>query len=816
MKKNIQENNPKFVLQNCLFSIKADVKDIFNTFGKYRVNILILFFFLLAVSSSFSQWKRVTNIPPPYDDNYYLEVFFLPANPQYGWICGYNGRVIRTTDGGQTWAGVTIPMGNSPGQLESVTFANESIGYVSGEGRIFKTTDGGASFREVTDYRRVQYLWGNFFITPLIGLVIGGGCDDYQNFFRTSDGGNTWELFRSNLPNSGLTDVVMLEAEGLGYATSSGRIWRTLDGGRTWQPFAVSGGDDWQEDLWIKGNSFLVPYSVGCTGGSGNEGGMRMSTNKGRSWKEFVTHQPMFGSFLYDELRGWAVGWDRNVWYTSDGGDHWTLKNCGIEPGHSLDDIWFVNDTLGWLVGDGVYISHKYEPIFAEIEALGDTVLCEGDSVILTPKQTYINYYWSTGERTKTITVRAPGTYFLSVSNSMCDSALSQSITVKFMPKPELRIDVPKTSICEGDSITLTAEPYHPAYFWSTGDTAKSIVVKTQGNYQVSITDTNGCRNSASVFITVVPNPKPVITIQGSHKFCFGDTITLETDRNYSKYYWYETSKNQIIDSSSWQLIVTNSGTYTVLVENGAGCKGFAKEVEIVVIVDSNRLKILDISGTPSRLEFDSVHILEINCKKFRLTNVGPTDLIITDMYIYKNIPFSIPQTQFPFTILPGTFVEVEVCYAPSILGEQTDTIFISDQCSPQIIPLHGIGTPNIYNGSTKCSTDITMITTELTNYLLDISVPRPNPASSVVTVPFTVIFKGEGQSEAKLICSIYDALGNKILYNENNFNLSNRQKGSFIKDAFTFDTRDIQQGLYWLTVGDGVYFKSFPVAIIK
>ncbi|MFA6571947.1 MAG: YCF48-related protein [Bacteroidota bacterium] len=349
---------------------------------------IFFFFFLLSSINLFSQWERVTNIPVPYNTNYYLEVFFLPDDPQYGWICGYNGIVIRTTDGGETWQGTKFSTSNGLGQLESISFLNKLIGYVSGEGKIFKSTDGGATFQDITDRRQVFYLWGNYFITPDIGVVVGGGCDSVQSFFRTTDGGISWSLTRTSIPNTGLTDVILFAPEGLGYATSSGKIWRTLDGGISWSPYAVSGAEDWQEDLCVKNKSFLVPFSEGCTGGNSDKGGMRMSTDDGVSWKEFKTSQPMFGTFLHDELRGWAVGWEMNVWYTRDGGNNWVLKNDGIPTGISLDDICFVNDTIGWLVGDGVY---KTTLSALGISAVSDTKTGNIFSIYPNPVSDFLN-----------------------------------------------------------------------------------------------------------------------------------------------------------------------------------------------------------------------------------------------------------------------------------------------------------------------------------------------------------------------------------------------------------------------------------------
>ena len=66
---------------------------------KYKFIIYIIIIFIISGFECYSQWKQVTSIPSPYDANYYLEVTFLTSDPNYGWCCGFNGMVIRTTDG---------------------------------------------------------------------------------------------------------------------------------------------------------------------------------------------------------------------------------------------------------------------------------------------------------------------------------------------------------------------------------------------------------------------------------------------------------------------------------------------------------------------------------------------------------------------------------------------------------------------------------------------------------------------------------------------------------------------------------------------
>ncbi len=297
-------------------------------------------------------WEDVP-LPGQFAQGYYLDVFFLPSNPQYGWACGYNGYVVRTTDGGRTWQGSIVPYnGRMGGHLESVHFVDALNGYTSGPAGVFRSTDGGVTWADVTPPFPSEGPWGCYFLSATAGIVLGGGCGGPQNFFRTTNGGQSWTLFQSNQPSSGLTDAILF-ADGTGYAVSSGLIWQTTDSGASWSVLASSGPAYWNEELTVRGSSFLIPWAGSNCSGQGAGGGGRFTTDGGQSWRSYSTGVPMFGAYLHDGQRGWICGFARQVWYTSDAGQNWQYRGCGTRG--DLDDIWMIDDTTGFVVGQGIY-----------------------------------------------------------------------------------------------------------------------------------------------------------------------------------------------------------------------------------------------------------------------------------------------------------------------------------------------------------------------------------------------------------------------------------------------------------------------------
>lgn len=398
-----------------------------------KINLLFVLFILVipAAIAIAQRWEKVTNIPSPYSTNYWLDVYFHPSNTNYGWVCGFNGRVAFTTDGGNSWRGSTVA---GAYHLESIHFPTLTTGYTSGVDGIFKSTDGGQTWVDVTPTGTADTttFWGCYFLNENYGMVVGDGCGGrQQHFWLTTDGGNTWSVFLGSENNSGMTDV-LLYPNGIGYATSSGRLWITSDSGRTWNVFSNSGPNLWQEEITNYGSSFLVPYAgTTCTGG-GNDGGMRFTTDNGATWSSFRTGVPMFGAFLIDARKGWACGYSTEVHYTSNAGSTWIKRNCGIKSGN-LDDLWFISENNGWVVGEGIYkLSNPVGLLNKSILNFGDA--CIGKSKFDTLWFFNVNFNDATISlsltgNTQEFSVVSPG------SSAFVQSCDSVRIIIAFKPK---------------------------------------------------------------------------------------------------------------------------------------------------------------------------------------------------------------------------------------------------------------------------------------------------------------------------------------------------------------------------------------------
>ena len=164
----------------------------------------------------------------------------------------------------------------------------------------------------------------------------------------------------------------------------------------------------------------------------------------------------------------------------------------------------------------------------------------------------------STGDTGSSINVSVAGSYSVFATDANgCTSLVSNSFAVQQFASPTVTITTaPGTTICTGDTATLTAEanggaePY--TYLWSNSDTTQEISVAptTTTTYTVTVTDDNGCTGTASQEITPSTNATAIASINNDAAMSFNGTdqyieatspiVTGNNSRSFSL--WYKTS----------------------------------------------------------------------------------------------------------------------------------------------------------------------------------------------------------------------------------------------------------------------------------
>lgn len=254
----------------------------------------------------------------------------------------------------------------------------------------------------------------------------------------------------------------------------------------------------------------------------------------------------------------YVYNWVPNTFLTSN-----TDSITTAFPPTTTDYVLEVTDASGCVARDTVTVTVNPGP---NVNIGPDLTVCPGTPVFFNAGPGYSAYFWNTGSFNQTITVNQPGTY-IAVATDLAGCIGRDTAVLSNFPISNVNIG-PDTSICLGTSITLSAGTGFNLYNWSTTASTPTIPVSIGGNYQVTVTDVNGCEARDSIVVEIdslpIPNLPATVTV------CPGDDAVLNPGAGYPGYNWAPTPNiNQI-------LITNQTGSYTVTVTDGNGCEGIA------------------------------------------------------------------------------------------------------------------------------------------------------------------------------------------------------------------------------------------------
>jgi len=204
--------------------------------------------------------------------------------------------------------------------------------------------------------------------------------------------------------------------------------------------------------------------------------------------------------------------------------------------------------------------------ITEQLNVTGDTLICTGDSTVLTGITNTEGWWSLAATPTDTIpTINNSITVNPMVTTGYIwhgmQSNLQILVSVSAPPVVSLRND---TTVCDGVSLLLDANYASCTYLWSTGAITPSIMVSDSGQYVVTVN--NGyCVVNDTFLLNVLTSPDVNL---GEDKILCPDNkeyVILDAGSGGS-YLWYPTG------DTTAQISVTDPGIYAVLASNGNGC----------------------------------------------------------------------------------------------------------------------------------------------------------------------------------------------------------------------------------------------------
>lgn len=338
-----------------------------------------------------------------------------------------------------------------------------------------------------------------------------------------------------------------------------------------------------------------------------------------------IIQQPVTGDYY--------IGMDAGVYKMSRSGNNWTLFDQGL-PTTVISELEIQKSTgklRAATYGRGIWEVELLDCQLAtpQVSASDDLELCEGESVVLTYQGNNTNFEWSTGAKTKSITVSEEGNYYLTIFDSKGCFAQSETIEVTVSPKVDVTINVPdnKTTYCEGDEVRLNL-PLSigtGTYLWSNGETTRNITATESGDYWVEFTKsgTTCPYKSQTVSLSFRDTPDtPTIERQGDNLKAVG---------SIGIYQWFLNSE-RLTGEVKDTYTPTADGVYTVTVTNSSNCSSTSEEYVVSwMSVDNLELNQLTVNPNPNEGEF----VFQFNSNLNGIANLKIID--ITGKEVFSN-----------------------------------------------------------------------------------------------------------------------------------------------------------------------------------
>ncbi len=218
------------------------------------------------------------------------------------------GKLMRSTNGGKTWAQVGTNIFTDPGSFpDDILFFNSNDGVmlgdpVNGYFEIYTTNNGGWSWKQVPAANipvpLAPYELGATYLMEIYGNTVWAVTfvldEDFVpngmgRLIQSDDKGKTWYVRNSSMPLEGFDGTIKFRNHNVGLFKNNGVLYRTTDGGSTWNVVNYSG-------TWFSFDLDNVPGKPGwwvSTGGDAN-----LPTNSANG----------FGSSIsYDDGDSWTV-----------------------------------------------------------------------------------------------------------------------------------------------------------------------------------------------------------------------------------------------------------------------------------------------------------------------------------------------------------------------------------------------------------------------------------------------------------------------------------------------------------------------------
>ncbi len=242
------------------------------------------------------------------------KILFLDNNT--GFVVGgerfTNSVILTTHDGGYTWQKTSYPLADK-GLYDLVLSPSGALYACGFDGKLLRSYDNGNTWAFSQIF--YQAFTGIAFTDASHAIVVGGVSFDEGAFQRIDSSGSvlSWDSLGYQL------NKIIMAPNGTGYMCGYGSMQKTTDSGKTWAFQKVEGDNFTYMD--VHGNEIWM-----C----GYNGGIYYTSDGGSNWTRYrngndvvLPRYRLLCILFTDDHNGWATGEGGKVIRSTDGGRHW-------------------------------------------------------------------------------------------------------------------------------------------------------------------------------------------------------------------------------------------------------------------------------------------------------------------------------------------------------------------------------------------------------------------------------------------------------------------------------------------------------------
>ena len=203
-----------------------------------------------------------------------------------------------------------------------------------------------------------------------------------------------------------------------------------------------------------------------------------------------------------------------------------------------------------------------------------DTALCAGESIIIDPVLSGLDFEWQDGSTDPTFLATDPGDISLTVINS-CGTS-SDTINVNFIDPPvpfDLGSD---TFICQGGSILLEASQPDVIATWQDGSHLPFYLADEAGDYTLTLSNQCGIQTDALTVdfdMQLIELDDDTVIV-----WCPGESLLLDVQQTFDADYSWSTG------SVDHEILVDAPGTFVVTINTP--CRQETQSYEVIAVPD--------------------------------------------------------------------------------------------------------------------------------------------------------------------------------------------------------------------------------------